>query len=45
MGGTEINEAAKYILWQFMQANRARLSVYPQYVPCFFVPSALVLVN
>ncbi|KAF9457025.1 heterotrimeric G protein alpha subunit A [Collybia nuda] len=28
-GGTEINKAAKYILWRFMQANRARLSVYP----------------
>jgi guanine nucleotide-binding protein subunit alpha len=22
----------KYILWKFMQANRARLGVYPQYV-------------
>ena len=29
-GGTDINKAAKYILWRFMQANRARLSVYPQ---------------
>lgn len=28
-GGPEINKAAKYILWRFMQANRARLSVYP----------------
>ncbi|KAL0955378.1 hypothetical protein HGRIS_001626 [Hohenbuehelia grisea] len=28
-GGTDINKAAKYILWRFMQANRARLSVYP----------------
>ncbi|KAF8054226.1 guanine nucleotide binding protein, alpha subunit [Lyophyllum atratum] len=28
-GGTDINKAAKYILWKFMQANRARLSVYP----------------
>lgn len=33
-GGTEINKAAKHILWRFMQGNRARLSVYPQYVPC-----------
>lgn len=30
-GGSDVNKAAKYILWKFMQANRARLSVYPQY--------------
>jgi guanine nucleotide-binding protein G(i) subunit alpha len=29
-GGSDINKAAKYILWRFMQSNRARLSVYPQ---------------
>ncbi|KAK7043975.1 Guanine nucleotide-binding protein alpha-2 subunit [Paramarasmius palmivorus] len=28
-GGNDINKAAKYILWKFMQANRASLSVYP----------------
>jgi len=28
-GGADINKAAKYILWRFMHANRARLSVYP----------------
>ncbi|OAX33137.1 guanine nucleotide binding protein, alpha subunit [Rhizopogon vinicolor AM-OR11-026] len=28
-GGADINKAAKYILWKFMQVNRARLSVYP----------------
>jgi len=28
-GGPDVNKAAKYILWRFMQANRARLSVYP----------------
>jgi hypothetical protein len=28
-GGPDINKAAKYILWRFMQTNRARLSVYP----------------
>ncbi|KAF8873400.1 heterotrimeric G-protein alpha subunit, GPA3-like protein [Infundibulicybe gibba] len=28
-GGADINKAAKYILWRFMQANRARLSIYP----------------
>ncbi|KAH7921865.1 guanine nucleotide binding protein, alpha subunit [Leucogyrophana mollusca] len=28
-GGADINKAAKYLLWRFMQANRARLSVYP----------------
>ena len=32
-GGPDVNKAAKYILWRFMQANRARLNVYPQYVP------------
>ncbi|KAF5321516.1 hypothetical protein D9619_002287 [Psilocybe cf. subviscida] len=29
IGGNDINKAAKFILWKFMQANRARLSVYP----------------
>ncbi|KAG7095899.1 guanine nucleotide-binding protein subunit alpha [Marasmius oreades] len=28
-GGNDINKAAKFILWKFMQLNRARLSVYP----------------
>ncbi|KAA1478282.1 G-protein alpha subunit [Dentipellis sp. KUC8613] len=28
-GGKDVNKGAKYILWRFMQANRARLSVYP----------------
>jgi len=32
-GGSDVNKAAKYILWRFMQANRARLNVYPQCVP------------
>ncbi|KAG9308775.1 guanine nucleotide binding protein, alpha subunit [Chiua virens] len=31
-GGADLSKAAKYILWRFMQTNRARLSVYPQYV-------------
>ena len=31
-GGPDVHKAAKYILWRFMQANRARLSVYPQCV-------------
>jgi guanine nucleotide-binding protein G(i) subunit alpha len=34
-GGPDINKAAKYILWRFMQKNRARLSVYPQCVTVF----------
>jgi hypothetical protein len=34
-GGSDINKAAKYILWKFMQANRAHLSVYPQYATSF----------
>ncbi|KAJ7634611.1 heterotrimeric G-protein alpha subunit, GPA3-like protein [Roridomyces roridus] len=29
IGGSDINNAARFILWRFMQANRARLSVYP----------------
>ncbi|KZT27185.1 guanine nucleotide binding protein, alpha subunit [Neolentinus lepideus HHB14362 ss-1] len=28
-GGSDINKAAKFILWRYMQANRAQLSVYP----------------
>jgi len=28
-GGSDVNKGAKYILWRFMQANRARLNVYP----------------
>ncbi|KAG1722717.1 heterotrimeric G protein alpha subunit [Suillus lakei] len=28
-GGPDINKAAKYILWKFMQANQARLQIYP----------------
>lgn len=28
--GAHINKTAKYILWRFMQANRARLSIYLQ---------------
>lgn len=38
-GGADINKAAKYILWRFMQTNRARLSVYPQCVRICFVSS------
>jgi guanine nucleotide-binding protein G(i) subunit alpha len=29
-GGTDVNKAAKYILWRFNQTNRAKLSIYPQ---------------
>lgn len=28
-GGTDINKAAKYILWRFVQLNRANLNIYP----------------
>ncbi|KAJ7083887.1 heterotrimeric G-protein alpha subunit, GPA3-like protein [Mycena epipterygia] len=28
-GGNDLQKAAKFILWTFMQANHARLSVYP----------------
>jgi guanine nucleotide-binding protein G(i) subunit alpha len=33
-GGSDVNKAAKYILWRFTQLNRARLSIYPQCVRC-----------
>jgi guanine nucleotide-binding protein subunit alpha len=29
-GGPDINNASRFVLWRFMQVNRARLSVYPQ---------------
>ncbi|KAJ6452577.1 heterotrimeric G-protein alpha subunit, GPA3-like protein [Mycena sanguinolenta] len=29
-GGNDLQKAAKYILWKFMQENRAKLTVYPQ---------------
>ncbi|KAJ7465810.1 heterotrimeric G-protein alpha subunit, GPA3-like protein [Mycena galericulata] len=28
-GGNDLQKAVKYILWKFMQVNRARLAVYP----------------
>ncbi|KAF7359644.1 Heterotrimeric G-protein alpha subunit, GPA3-like protein [Mycena venus] len=28
-GGNDLQRAAKYILWKFMQGNRAKLTVYP----------------
>ncbi|KAG0185835.1 Guanine nucleotide-binding protein alpha-2 subunit [Apophysomyces sp. BC1034] len=28
-GGKDANKAAKYILWRFLQTNRAKLNVYP----------------
>jgi guanine nucleotide-binding protein subunit alpha len=28
-GGPDVSKASKYILWKFMHANRAKLSVYP----------------
>ncbi|KZS94899.1 guanine nucleotide binding protein, alpha subunit [Sistotremastrum niveocremeum HHB9708] len=28
-GGPDISKAAKYILWKFVQANRAQLTIYP----------------
>jgi guanine nucleotide-binding protein G(i) subunit alpha len=32
-GGPNPDKGTKYILSQFMEANRARLSVYTQYIP------------
>ncbi len=31
-GGNDVSKAAKYILWRFMGVNKAKLSIYPQYV-------------
>ncbi|EJD08394.1 G-protein alpha subunit [Fomitiporia mediterranea MF3/22] len=31
-GGADIDKAVKYILWRFMQANRARLCIYPHLI-------------
>ncbi|CAO3685828.1 unnamed protein product [Umbelopsis ramanniana] len=28
-GGSDVNKAAKYILWRFSQVNRAKLNIYP----------------
>lgn len=28
-GGTDVNRAAKYLLWRFNQVNRAHLALYP----------------
>ena len=36
-GGSDVNKAAKYILWRFTQLNRAKLSIYPQSVSLFCV--------
>jgi guanine nucleotide-binding protein subunit alpha len=30
VGGNDVQSAVRFVLWRFMQANRARLSVYPQ---------------
>ncbi|KAJ6471424.1 G-protein alpha subunit, partial [Mycena sanguinolenta] len=35
-GGPNINNATRFILWRFMQENRARLSVYPPCVSSFY---------
>ncbi|KAJ7847978.1 heterotrimeric G protein alpha subunit 2 [Mycena leptocephala] len=29
VGGNDVQSAVRFVLWRFMQANRARLSVYP----------------
>ncbi|KAJ7891958.1 hypothetical protein B0H13DRAFT_2340356 [Mycena leptocephala] len=30
VGGNNVQNAARFILWKFMQANHAGLSMYPQ---------------
>ena len=51
-GGSDINKAAKYILWRFTQTNRARLSVYPHLTQatdtsnvCLFQSSSIPLIS
>lgn len=34
-GGSDVNRAAKYLLWRFNQVNRAHLNLYPQYVNAY----------
>jgi guanine nucleotide-binding protein subunit alpha len=29
-GGSDLQKATKYILWKYMQENRAKMAVYPQ---------------
>ena len=41
IGGADINKAAKFILWRFMQANRAKLNIYPQLVPSDYLLATL----
>ena len=43
IAGPGINKAARYILWRFMQANEAGLSVYPQYVGNLYMTAARCL--
>jgi hypothetical protein len=42
-GGVDINKAAKYILWRFMQVNRARSNVYPHLVNVFDTKNLRIL--
>lgn len=46
-GGNDVNKAAKYILWRFTQLNRARLSIYPQWVDSlvYVTDSALTIMH
>lgn len=30
LGGNDIEKGARYILWRFNQANRMKLTIYPQ---------------
>ncbi|KIJ34990.1 hypothetical protein M422DRAFT_181468, partial [Sphaerobolus stellatus SS14] len=33
-GGQDVNKAVKYLLWRFLQTNKARLSIYPHLTSC-----------
>ncbi|KAK7043951.1 Guanine nucleotide-binding protein alpha-2 subunit [Paramarasmius palmivorus] len=41
-GGSDINKAAKYILWKFMQSNRASLSVYPHLIQANVIDRTII---
>jgi hypothetical protein len=31
-GGADVNKATKFLVWKFVNMNRAKLALYPQYV-------------
>lgn len=44
-GGADVTKATKFILWKFVNMNRAKLALYPQYVisPAFLFRRAQLI--